>query len=189
VPAACLVPLRPKCVRCHGAIDRSPGDKFALAVGPSTIDGHGVFAAEPIPARRKMRRWLLARSRASFTVGGSPRISPICATSKLIPTHGRPSTWAPSPGAADALQARRLAVELYSSGVTLSEIKSRTGVERRHFYRLLERCLAPHEHGRTFGWRGLVPHARVVDYERVPDIAPGSGGCRPGAAGAFAQLL
>ena len=33
---------------------RSPGDKFALAVGPSTIDGHGCFAAEPIPARRKI---------------------------------------------------------------------------------------------------------------------------------------
>src|SRR5436190_1308968 len=33
---------------------RSPGDKFALDVGPSTIDGHGCFAAEPIPARRKI---------------------------------------------------------------------------------------------------------------------------------------
>ena len=86
-------------------------------------------------------------------------------------------------------KARRLAVELYASGVTLSEIESRTGVERRHFYRLLERCLALHEDGRTFGWRGLVPHARVGGYERVADVAPGSGGRRPGAAGAFAQLL
>lgn len=33
---------------------RSPGDKFALAVAPSTIDGHGCFAAEPIPSRRKI---------------------------------------------------------------------------------------------------------------------------------------
>jgi SET domain-containing protein len=33
---------------------RSPGDRFALDVGPSTIDGHGCFAAEPIPARRKI---------------------------------------------------------------------------------------------------------------------------------------
>jgi putative transposase len=39
-------------------------------------------------------------------------------------------------------KARRLAVELYASGTTLSQIESRTGVERRHFYRLLERCLA-----------------------------------------------
>lgn len=28
--------------------------KFALTVGPSTIDGQGVFAAEPIAARRKI---------------------------------------------------------------------------------------------------------------------------------------
>ena len=28
--------------------------KFKLTVGPSTIDGQGVFAAEPIPARRKI---------------------------------------------------------------------------------------------------------------------------------------
>ncbi len=34
----------------------TPADpqKFALAVGPSAIDGQGVFAAEPIPARRKI---------------------------------------------------------------------------------------------------------------------------------------
>ena len=33
---------------------RSAGDKFALDGGPSAIDGHGVFAGEPIPARRKI---------------------------------------------------------------------------------------------------------------------------------------
>ena len=33
-----------------------PGDpqKFAVAVAPSRIDGQGAFAAEPIPARRKI---------------------------------------------------------------------------------------------------------------------------------------
>jgi uncharacterized protein len=33
---------------------RAPGDKFALDVGPSAIDGRGVFAGEAIPARRKI---------------------------------------------------------------------------------------------------------------------------------------
>jgi hypothetical protein len=33
---------------------RSAGDKYALDVGTSTIDGYGVFAGEPIPARRKI---------------------------------------------------------------------------------------------------------------------------------------
>ena len=34
----------------------APSDpqKFRVAVGPSTIDGTGAFAAEPIPARRKI---------------------------------------------------------------------------------------------------------------------------------------
>lgn len=33
---------------------RSKGDKYALNVGPSTIDGYGAFAAEAIPTRRKI---------------------------------------------------------------------------------------------------------------------------------------
>ena len=33
---------------------RSEGDKYALDVGPSAIDGYGAFAGEPIPARRKI---------------------------------------------------------------------------------------------------------------------------------------
>ena len=33
---------------------RADGDKYALEVGPSAIDGHGAFAGEPIPARRKI---------------------------------------------------------------------------------------------------------------------------------------
>ncbi|HEY5322858.1 MAG TPA: SET domain-containing protein-lysine N-methyltransferase [Caldimonas sp.] len=38
------------------AARKSPADpqKFRVAVGPSAIDGHGAFAAEPIPARRKI---------------------------------------------------------------------------------------------------------------------------------------
>jgi SET domain-containing protein len=33
---------------------RPAWQKFELATGPSRIDGHGVFAAEPIPRRRKI---------------------------------------------------------------------------------------------------------------------------------------
>ena len=32
----------------------SDPQKFRVAVGPSAIEGHGAFAAEPIPARRKI---------------------------------------------------------------------------------------------------------------------------------------
>lgn len=46
-PQSATAPPRPRGV---------PADpqKFALAVGDSAIDGRGVFAAEPIPARRKI---------------------------------------------------------------------------------------------------------------------------------------
>ena len=40
--------------RAAPAVDRPPYQKFDVLVAPSTIDGHGVFAAEYIPARLKI---------------------------------------------------------------------------------------------------------------------------------------
>ena len=86
-------------------------------------------------------------------------------------------------------KARRTAVELFAAGTALSEIMSRSGVHRRQIYRLLERCQAIHEDGRIFGWRGLVPQARVWGYERIAGFALSPGGRTGGSAGAFGQLL
>ncbi len=36
------------------AVVRPPWQKFAVQVRPSAIDGHGVFADEPVPTRRKI---------------------------------------------------------------------------------------------------------------------------------------
>lgn len=52
-------------------------EKFLLSVGPSSIDGQGVFAAEPIPARRKigeMRGELISVAEARRRVKGRARI-------------------------------------------------------------------------------------------------------------------
>ena len=38
---------------CHQTVPADP-QKYAVSVAPSRIDGHGAFAAEPIPARRKI---------------------------------------------------------------------------------------------------------------------------------------
>jgi SET domain-containing protein len=35
-------------------VERRPYQKFAVQVRPSPIDGHGVFAAEPIPSQKKI---------------------------------------------------------------------------------------------------------------------------------------
>ncbi|MBW8828953.1 MAG: SET domain-containing protein-lysine N-methyltransferase [Burkholderiales bacterium] len=45
-------PAEPSAPRAKG--QRSDPQKFAVDVAPSRIDGQGAFAAEPIPARRKI---------------------------------------------------------------------------------------------------------------------------------------
>lgn len=52
-------------------------EKFLVRVGPSTIDGMGVFAAETIPARRKigeMRGELISVTEARRRIRGRARI-------------------------------------------------------------------------------------------------------------------
>jgi hypothetical protein len=58
--------------------------------------------------------------------------------------------------------ARRQAIELYAAGQTLEQIEQRTGINRRQLYRLLDRCMAPHEDGRPSGWRAVTPYAGSI---------------------------
>jgi histone-lysine N-methyltransferase SETD1 len=54
-----------------------PAERFALTVGPSAIDGLGVFAAEPIPARLKigeMRGEVVSVREARRRIDGRRRI-------------------------------------------------------------------------------------------------------------------
>lgn len=83
--------------------------------------------------------------------------------------------------------ARHQAIELYVANVSLTTIEARTGVKRGHLYRLLDHCLAPHEDGRVFGWRALVPYARVDPYQRIAKVRLRPNGS--GAAGAFDELM
>ena len=85
--------------------------------------------------------------------------------------------------------ARRQAIELYAANAALTQIEASTGVARCQVYRLLDHCLAPHEDGRVFGWRALVPYARVADYQRVAKVRVSRDGAGSGAVGAFGLLL
>lgn len=94
----------------------------------------------------------------------------------------------------DVFLRSRTAIELYACGETVSAIEARTGLHRRQLYRLLDRCQAPHDDGRPFGWRAVVPYAHVNNYERTAGTSQSvattdSYGSRGGAAGAFTQLL
>ena len=82
---------------------------------------------------------------------------------------------------------RRDALQAYADGTPVAEIEA-GGVDRRSLRRLLARALQPHSDGRIWGWRALVPHARVKAYERqsVPKVLVDT---KAGNAGAFSQLL
>ncbi|MDM0117863.1 Mu transposase C-terminal domain-containing protein [Variovorax sp. J22R133] len=106
-----------------------------------------------------------------------------------------PSTWpAFDTGALSATErevfaTRRQAIELYAAGRALSEIETCTGIDRRQLYRLLDRCMAPHEDGRLYGWRAVMRYARVGGYRRSARLAMPRDGTGRGAAGAFGLLL
>lgn len=52
--AADAASLGPDAVPAAPLVVRPPWQKYAVDVRPSRIDGHGVFAAEPVPNRRKI---------------------------------------------------------------------------------------------------------------------------------------
>ena len=92
-------------------------------------------------------------------------------------------------GLRDIFSARRRAVELYAAGRTVGEVEALTRIDRRQLYRMLDRCIAPHEDGRPNGWRALTPYAHVSRYRRTARVAIPSDGTGRGAVGAFGQLL
>jgi len=84
---------------------------------------------------------------------------------------------------------RRRAVELYAARIAIRQIEEQTDVDRREIYRLVDRCTKVHEDGRAFGYRALVPYARVAGYQRVARVRIASTGGSRGTAGAFVMLL
>lgn len=81
--------------------------------------------------------------------------------------------------------ARKKAIISYLEWHKVREITSETGVSRSEMVRLLNRCLKPHDDGRIFGWRALLPWRHVQSYVRLANRTKSAGG----NAGAFAQFL
>ncbi|SPS02548.1 conserved hypothetical protein [Cupriavidus taiwanensis] len=66
---------------------------------------------------------------------------------------------------------RERAIRLYLEGASDSQIQAACGISRGQTYRLLtERCLKQHPDGHVYGWRGLLPHARVKSYQRTAPL-------------------
>jgi putative transposase len=83
---------------------------------------------------------------------------------------------------------RSEAVEAYARGAALADIETNIGVHRGTVLRMIARARKPHPDGRLWGFRALVPRARVQPYERVvaPRVLTHT---TAGNAGAFGQLL
>ena len=80
---------------------------------------------------------------------------------------------------------RAAAIEHYRCGLSLSDIREKTTIDRRVLYRMLDRALRTHPDGRVWGFRALIPGLHTKAYERRKP-AKGTG---RGLVGAFTQLL
>ena len=83
---------------------------------------------------------------------------------------------------------RKTAVSMYLDGASAEAIRTSTGYSLSHAYRTLtERCLATHEDGRLWGWRGAVPNAHIRPYTRKSPLNPNVWG--GGLVGALQKLF
>jgi putative transposase len=83
---------------------------------------------------------------------------------------------------------RALQAFLEEPHTPLAAILRETGVARSALYRLLDRCWERHDDGRIFGFRALVPYARLKEYERNRPV-DAQWDRQGGSSGAFTQLL
>ncbi|WP_076591363.1 hypothetical protein [Herminiimonas arsenitoxidans] len=106
------------------------------------------------------------------------------------------STWptvditALSPEKQDDFKSRAEAIRIFIEApyVSLASLKNVTGVHPQSLYRLLTRCLTQHADGRIYGFRAVLPFARLKEYERCQPPVSINGGIA-GLSGAFTQLL
>lgn len=89
----------------------------------------------------------------------------------------------------ESINYRARAIILYSEGCTVGEIKRQTGVSGSLVNYLLKRCLSLHSDGQIWGFRALVPNARIKAYTRSEPIKPKLPEAQGGHAGALNQLL
>lgn len=83
---------------------------------------------------------------------------------------------------------RKQAVKLYFQGYSKETIKKETNFGISHIYRLItERCLATHQDGYIYGWRGLIPNANIKEYKRKTTINVDNFGY--GASGALGFIF
>jgi len=83
---------------------------------------------------------------------------------------------------------RKGAIEAYFEGKSDADIRKSWGLGRDNVHRIITtRCLSRHPDGKLWGWRGAIPHVRVVDWSRKTPPSPGLEG--EGTAGSLQWLF
>jgi hypothetical protein len=105
-----------------------------------------------------------------------------------VGTWPKPDVGALSRDMKAAYLSRELAVEMCFAGESDKSIKGACGIGLKQVTRLIkERCMALHEDGQIYGFRGLVKHVRINEYTRTKPVALDVFG--RGGSGALKSLL
>lgn len=91
--------------------------------------------------------------------------------------------------AAEIFEARRRAVVFYLEGVPSGQIRELTGIPRWELPRMVKRCLELGSDGQIFGFRALIPFARVAQYSRNKKVGAKRSQQHGGHAGALGAML
>jgi putative transposase len=65
---------------------------------------------------------------------------------------------------------RKEAVDMYIEGYSLTDINSKTGIDKSTVIKLLKKCLSYNKDtGEVLGYTALIPYKRISEYKRVED--------------------
>ena len=81
------------------------------------------------------------------------------------------------------------AIRLYVIGTPIPKIVAVTNVPRAQIFRLIKRCIEPHNDGRIRGFRALIPFSRSKAYQRTADVRATTRTRHSGSSGAMTALL
>jgi putative transposase len=87
------------------------------------------------------------------------------------------------------IESRKTAVELYARNADADLITSSTGLSIPDARRLYKRCIATDEHGRMYGFNGLLPYNHVKAYTRTKEVVQRLSDGSTGGAGKMGKHL
>lgn len=81
------------------------------------------------------------------------------------------------------------AVRAYLEETPVGIISKQTGLPRQEVHRLVKRCIKPHDDGRIWGFRALLPGCHIKPYVRTAKVDGSRPSQQGGAAGALTMLF